>query len=164
MIKPLNPNQILISVKKILDNKRLITEKTNHSYQQEFRNISMAFGDDLSHSEWAAIYKKLIYWELEMEKIEDSGMYEILEMQKSEANSNFSKFIIDNYEQWLNDPDSDKPLLSHQLMKKKVIPEIREDRPLFFIVIDNLRYDQWKIIEPTISEMFNIEKEKVGKF
>ena len=160
LIKPLNPNQILLSVKKILDNKRLITEKTNHSYQQEFRNISMAFGDDLSHDEWADIYKKLIFWELEMEKIEDSGMYEILEMQKNEANSNFSKFIIDNYESWLNDPDSDKPLLSHQLMRKKVIPEVREDRPLFFIVIDNLRYDQWKIIEPTISELFNIEKEE----
>lgn len=160
LIKPLNPHQILLSVKKVLDNKRLITEKTNHSYQQEFRNISMAFGDDLNHSEWADIYKKLIYWEIEMEDIEDSGMSEILEMQKSEANTNFSKFVINNYESWLNDPDSDKPLLSHQLMRKKIIPEIKDDRPLFFIVIDNLRYDQWKIIEPAISEMFKIEKEE----
>ena len=160
LIKPLNPNQILLSVKKILDNKRLITEKTNFGYQREFQSISMAFGDHLNHEEWTNIYKKLVYWELEMENTEDGGMSEVLEMQKSEANANFAKFIIDNYESWLNDPSSDKPLLSHQVMRKKVFPEIREDRPVFFIVIDNLRYDQWKIIEPAIAELFNIVSEE----
>ena len=160
LIKPLNPNQILLSVKKILDNKRLVTEKTNLNYQQDFRNISMAFGDDLNHEEWAEVYKKLIYWELEMESADDKSMYEVLEMQKGEANANFAKFIMDNYESWLNDPNSDKPILSHQIMRKKVIPNISDDRPLFFIVIDNLRYDQWKIIEAGITELFNIEKEE----
>ncbi len=160
LIKPLNPKQILLSVKKLLDNKRLVTEKTNLSYQQEFRHISMALGDDLDHNEWADIYKKLIYWELEMEATDDKSMREILEMQKAEANRNFVSFIIDNYEDWLNDPDIERPLMSHQLMRKKVIPEINDERPVYFIVIDNLRYDQWKILEPTISELFNLEKEE----
>ena len=94
LIKPLNPKQILLSVKKLLDNKRLVTEKTNLSYQQEFRNISMAFDEDLDHVEWADIYKKLIYWELEMDETDDKSMSEILDMQKSEANRNFVNFII----------------------------------------------------------------------
>lgn len=159
LIKPLNPSQILLSVKKILDNKRLITEKTNMSYQQEFRNISMSFGDDLNHEEWAEVYKKLIYWELEIDSTENKSMYEVLNMQKEEANNRFTKFVIDNYESWLNDPNSEKPLLSHQLMKNKVLPHVGKGKPVFFLVIDNLRYDQWKIIEPAVSEYFNVEEE-----
>jgi CheY-like chemotaxis protein len=159
LIKPLNPNQILLSVKKILDNKRLVTEKTNSSYQQDFRNISMAYNDRIDHEEWADIYKKLVYWELEIDNTENKSMAEVLDMQKDEANANFAKFIEENYEDWLNDPDEVKPLLSHQLMKKKVFPNLKKGKPLFFIVVDNLRYDQWKILEPTFQEYLNVEEE-----
>lgn len=161
LIKPLNPNQILLSVKKILDNKRLVTEKTNLNYQQDFRNLSMAFSEHISHSEWVDIYKKLVYWELEIDNTENRSMAEVLENQKVEANANFAKFVIENYRDWLNDPAADKPLLSHQLMKKRVFPKIRQGHPLFFIVIDNLRYDQWKIIEPVILDYFNVDDEEL---
>jgi CheY-like chemotaxis protein len=160
LIKPLNPNQILLSVKKILDNKRLVTEKTNLGYQQDFRNISMAFHDDLNYEEWADIYKKLVYWELEIDATENKSMAEVLDMQKDEANNNFSAFIAENYTEWLHNPDSNKPLLSHQLMRKKVLPQVNDNHPLFFIVIDNLRYDQWKVIEPIVANYFTIEKEE----
>lgn len=159
LIKPLNPNQILLSAKKILENKRLVTEKTNLSYQQEFRNLSMAFGEDMDFNEWIDIYKKLIYWELEIDNTENKSMAEVLEMQKTEANSNFVQYIIENYESWLNDPNVEKPLLSHQLMRKKVFPRLSEKKPIFFLVIDNLRYDQWKVIEPIVLENFNVEEE-----
>lgn len=160
LIKPLNPNQILLSVKKILDNRRLVTEKTNLNYQQEFRNISMAYQEDMDHNEWASIYKKLIFWELEIDNTEQKSMAEVLYMQKEEANSNFTKFIKENYEDWLNHSDGAVPLLSHQVMKQKVFPEINSQRPVFFLVIDNLRYDQWKVIEPVITEYFSIESEE----
>jgi DNA-binding response OmpR family regulator len=122
LIKPLNPNQILLSIKKLLDNKRLVSERANLSYQQDFRNISMAFGDYMNHEEWAEIYKKLIYWELEMSSAGNTEMGEVLEMQKTEANLNFAKFVKQNYEEWLNDPDSDRPMLSHEVMKKRSFP------------------------------------------
>jgi len=160
LIKPLNPNQILLSVKKLLDNKRLITEKTNMSYQQDFRNLAMTYNDRLGHEEWADIYKKLIYWELEIDNTENKSMSEVIYMQKDEANSNFSEFISDNYEDWLNDPKIEKPLMSHQLMKKKVFPLLSPTKPLFFILVDNLRFDQWKVLQPAISEMFNIDEEE----
>lgn len=159
LIKPLNPNQILLSAKRILDNKRLVTEHTNLSYQQEFRNLSMAFNEEMDFGEWADIYKKLIYWELEIDNTANKSMAEVLEMQKTEANSNFVKFVMENYEWWLNDPKAERPLLSHQLMKKKVFPQLKEGNPLFFLVIDNLRYDQWKVIEPIILEYFTVEEE-----
>lgn len=159
LIKPLNPNQILMSIKKILDNRRLITEKTNIGYQQEFQKISMTVQDYLDHRQWADIYRKLIFWDLEFESANNSGMAEVLENQKAEANANFVKFVRGNYESWLNNPKSESPLMSHQLFRNKILPLLDEARPLFVILIDNLRYDQWKVIEPFILEDFSIENE-----
>ncbi len=159
LIKPVNPNQILLSIKKNLDNKRLISEKTNQSYQQEFRNIGMSMSDRLSFNEWVEVYRKLVYWEIELEKTNDQGMYDILTMQKNEANNLFSKFVENNYMQWLKNPDA-APLLSHQLFKKKVFPFVDSgEEPVFFILIDNLRLDQWKVIQPTIMEYFKVVEE-----
>lgn len=160
LIKPINPSQILLSIKKILDNKRLVIEKTNLNYQQEFRKISMAFLDDMNHEQWADIYRKLVYWELQMEESGNRDMAEVLEMQKVEANVNFCRFIKRNYEIWLNNPNIDKPLMSHQIMKKNVFPEIKPGISTFFVLIDNLRFDQWKTIEPVLSEFFNVDREE----
>ncbi len=159
LIKPLNPSQILLSVKKILDKKSLVMEKTNSDYQQEFQKISMAFLDNLNHDEWADIYKKLVFWELKMGQA-DASMAEVLESQKVEANVNFCRFVKRYYDGWLNDPKASKPLLSHQIMKRKVFPEVNSSRPCFLIVIDNLRYDQWKSIEPELLDYFTIDKEE----
>ncbi|MFC4873734.1 PglZ domain-containing protein [Negadavirga shengliensis] len=159
LIKPINPNQILLSVKKILQNKQLISEKTNLSYQQDFRNISMAYNDAISHDEWAEIYKKLTYWELEIDETENKSMQEVLETQKVEANSNFARFIKENYLDWLNEPNIDKPVLSHQVMKEMVFPKVKAGRPLFFIVIDNLRLDQWEVIETQLRDYFVIHQD-----
>lgn len=159
LIKPINPNQILLSVKKILQNKQLISEKTNLSYQQDFRNISMAYNDAIDHQEWIEIYKKLTYWELEIDETENKSMQEVLETQKVEANANFAKFVKENYLDWLNDPDVSQPVLSHQVMKKYVFPKIKAGTPLFFVVIDNLRLDQWEVIEPLLSDYFVLEND-----
>jgi hypothetical protein len=160
LIKPLNPNQILLSVKKLFDNKRLIIEKTNLNYQQEFRKISMAFMEEMNHDEWAEIYKKLVFWELQLDQADNDDMGEVLEAQKTEANANFAKYVMKNYDRWLNDANADKPLLSHQLMKRKVFPELKQGSPLFVLLVDNLRFDQWKTIEPVLAEYFTVSKEE----
>lgn len=158
LIKPVNPKQILLTIKKILDNKRLVGAKTASAYQQDFRNLLMTLNDNLNFDEWADVYKKLVYWELELQNLEDQGMHEILTQQKREANMQFSKFVEKNYIKWLNDPEN-APTQSHQLMRTKVFPFI-DSTPTFFVLIDNLRYDQWKIISPIVSEYFRIESEE----
>ena len=102
LIKPVNPNQILLTIKKNLDQSKLVSQKTHSNYLQEFRQLGMALNNQMDADEWIELFKKLVFWELELEKIEDSGMREILNMQKKEANSLFSRFIEDNYEDWLN--------------------------------------------------------------
>ncbi len=157
LIKPVNPNQILLSLKKNLDNSRLVSEKTTSNYQQEFRKIAMDMAMVNSYEEWVELYQKLIYWELQLESIEDTGMFEILESQKVEANSQFCKFVDKNYQDWFNDYDG--PIMSHTLFKDKVVPEISKDQPTLFIVIDNLRYDQWKAFEPIVNNYYKKEEE-----
>lgn len=154
LIKPVKPNQILLSIKKLIDNKRLITEKTTHAYRQEFQQIIMQINNDMDYNEWAELYKKLIFWEMELDQANNTEMHEILEMQKSEANNSFFKYIQKNYIKWLKNPQASAPTQSHTVFKNKVIPNIDGDAPTFFILIDNLRYDQFKAIEPLIGSSF----------
>ena len=159
LIKPVNPNQILLSIKKNLDHSRLISEKTTSNYQQEFRKIAMELSQVNSYEEWAELYQKLVYWEIQLEEIEDSGMFEILESQKQEANTQFFKFIARNYESWF-EKDGEPPVMSHTLFKSKVLPELKKGEPTLMIVVDNLRYDQWKSLEPIINTHYKKEKEE----
>jgi CheY-like chemotaxis protein len=157
LIKPVNPSQILLSLKKNLDHSRLISEKTTSNYQQEFRKIAMDLAMVNSYEEWIDLYQKLLHWELELENIDDAGMLGILESQKQEANSLFFKFIKKNYEDLLT--DTDRPIFSHTLFKEYILPEMTNDKGTLMIVIDNLRYDQWKVIEPHISPFYKKTKE-----
>ncbi len=157
LIKPVNPNQILLSLKKNLDHSRLVSEKTTSNYQQEFRKIAMDLSMVNSYEEWAELYQKLVYWEIELENINDQGMIEILESQKQEANSQFFKFIKRNYQDWLE--DDDKPTMSHTLFKDCVVPNLDSKNGTLLVVIDNLRYDQWRMMEPLISEFYKKTKE-----
>jgi CheY-like chemotaxis protein len=152
LIKPVNPNQILLSLKKNLDHSRLVSEKTTSSYQQEFRKIAMDLSMVNNFEEWNELYQKLIYWEIQLEDTDDPAMIEILESQKSEANSQFGKFIEKNYESWFS--DNDGPTMSHNLFRDKVVPELSRDQPTLFIVIDNLRYDQWRAFEPIVMNYY----------
>ncbi|MGX7666449.1 T9SS response regulator signal transducer PorX [Flavobacterium pedocola] len=159
LIKPVNPNQILLSLKKNLDHSRLVSEKTTLDYQKEFRKIAMDMAMVNSYEDWVELYKKLLFWEIELENIEDQSMVEILESQKLEANSQFGKFIEKNYEKWFSSEDN-RPYLSHEIFRKLVVPEIRKkDKPILFVVIDNLRYDQWKAFESVVNNHYKLEKE-----
>ncbi|HRI40156.1 MAG: PglZ domain-containing protein [Bacteroidota bacterium] len=163
LIKPVNPNQILLALKKNLENKRLISEKTTSDYMQDFRQIGMSLSDKLNWQEWQEVYRKLVFWELELEKSSDQSMYEILTSQKNEANNLFSRFVERNYLQWLRTPDEQAtPVLSHQLMKKRILPAVDASAdPVFLILIDNLRYDQWKTIQPILADLYRVQDDEL---
>jgi CheY-like chemotaxis protein len=160
LIKPVNPNQVLLSLKKIIDNKRLVAEKTTLAYQQQFRNLFVALNSNPNYNEWMDIYKKLVYWELEMEKSDSPEMREVFQTQKSEANTEFFKFISRNYAKWVGPKSSEAPIMSHTLMQYKVLPHLEKGTPLFFILIDNLRFDQWKAIQPIFLDSFRMVEEE----
>lgn len=161
LIKPVNPNQILLCLKKNLENRRLISEKTTSNYQQEFRNIGLSLMDRLDYNQWVEMHKKLSRWELELEKSKDSGMGEILQNQRDEANMLFSKFVEDNYVSWVSGTAKEKPVMSHTLIKEKLMPMFAKSNPTFFLLIDNLRFDQWKILQPRIEQYFRISDEDI---
>ena len=157
LIKPVNPHQILLSLKKILDQKKLIAKKTTENYQKEFGKLSASLNSLINHQDWINHFENLIYWELELENLEDQSMFEIFESQKKEANALFAKFIQKDYSNWFD--RSDGPILSHQLFKNSVLPEIKQHQPTLLLVIDNLRFDQWKTIRNEFLNSYTIQKE-----
>ncbi len=161
LIKPVKPSQILLSLKRNLENKKLAGEKATMSYQQEFREISMHLQDRLNTGEWIDIYKKLVKWELNLEKAGDESINEILNMQKNEANNQFYRFYEKNYEDWLYGDTDDKPVMSHTVVREKLFPVLNSSKPVYFLLIDNLRYDQWKAIEPIIGDYFRVESDEL---
>lgn len=159
LIKPVNPNQLLLSIKKLTENKRLITEKNTVDYQQAFRQLYMDIISDPNLDQWISIYKEIIQWELKMDAGGLPEIQDILMNQKQEANNEFSKFIINKYVQWFDSKNHSQPLMSHKLLYEKVFKYVKDELPTVFILLDNLRFDQWKVIEPLISELFRVEEE-----
>jgi DNA-binding response OmpR family regulator len=159
LTKPVNPSQILLTIKKNIHQKEIVTEHTTSSYQSEFGRIGMQINDSLTYENWVEVYKKLVYWELELAET-DNGMDEMLKMQKTEANSTFTKFIRKNYVDWFENPAT-RPLMSQDLFKTKVFPLLDKGEKVFFVLVDNFRYDQWKVIRELLNEFFQFNEEEL---
>ncbi len=159
LIKPVNPKQILLTIKKNVDTKRLISEKTTSGYQHEFSKITMQMNERLHWSEWIDLYKKLIYWELELTGAGENTMDEVFQMQKKDANLNFARYIRNEYPGWFSKENADRPLISPDIFKHRVFPKLSDNQPVVVIIVDNLRYDQWKLLESLVQEDYTVHEE-----
>ena len=157
LIKPVNPNQILLSIKKNLHKNEIITQTMTSGYQHDFTRIGMQINDSLSIDDWKEVYKKLIYWELELEESQ-TGMLDLLRTQKSEANRLFGKFVKRNYISWISSP-GERPLMSPDIFRKKLFPLLDSGENLFFILIDNFRLDQWREVKDMLSGFFTFNED-----
>ena len=163
LIKPVNPSQILLSLKKNIHRKDIVTEVTQSGYQQDYQQIAMQIMDCRTVQDWVEVYKRLVKWELELSDTE-SSMTELLTMQKEEANIGFAKYITKNYLEWVNPKNigktiEGKPVMSPDIFKTKIFPKLDQGEKIFLIVIDNFRYDQWKMLGQDIGELFDIEED-----
>ena len=159
LIKPVNPIQILSTLKKNIHRKEIVAEVTQSGYQQNFMDISMQISDCRTPSDWIGLYKRLVHWELELSST-DSEMTEMLKDQKDDANKSFAKFIRSNYLDWVNpQKKGDRPMMSPDIFKNKVFPLLDQGEKVFLIVIDNFRFDQWRMLAQEIGDMFEIEED-----
>lgn len=156
LIKPVNPMQILLSLKKNLHSTELVAQQATSSYQQDFGRLSMQINNAATMEEWMEVYRQLVFWELKLTET-DSGMGEMLLLQKRDANSGFCKFVKRNYQEWLESEDG--PLLSPHIFKRRVFPLLDAGEKVFFILIDNFRLDQWRVVQPLLSEFFDVSEE-----
>jgi CheY-like chemotaxis protein len=160
LIKPVNPKQILLTIKKNIDTKRLVTEKTTSGYQSQFSQLGIQINSARSYQDWVDIYSRLVYWEIELEASGTGGMEEVLRMQKAEANNEFSRYIRKNYTGWFSGKAPGIPSMSYNLFRNKVFPLLEKDK-VMVVLIDNLRFDQWKIIEQEIIGLFRTDEEDI---
>jgi CheY-like chemotaxis protein len=161
LIKPVNPKQIILAVKKNVENRSLISQKTTSKYQGEFNTINQQIGSARNFNEWIRIYRDLVYWEISLEKTSGHLMDEILFKQKQDANYEFAKFIKSEYQNWFHNDNENRPNLPVDFFRKRIIPLTDKKENVFVIVVDNLRFDQWKIIEPVINTYMLTEAEEI---
>jgi DNA-binding response OmpR family regulator len=157
LIKPVNPNQILLSIKKNLHSNELVAAQTSSDYQQGFQRLAMQINAASNIEEWKEVYRQLVYWEMKLTDT-DSSLNEMLHMQQKDANNSFCKFICRNYESWVA-ADSEHPLMSPEIFRKRVFPALDNGEKIFFILIDNFRLDQWRVLQPLLNDIFNAEEE-----
>ena len=158
LIKPVNPSQILLALKKNIHKKQIVTEVTQTGYRKEFQDIAMRIMDCRTLDDWKDIYRRLVRWELELSSA-DSDMTEMLQMQKEEANNSFAKFVRKNYLSWVAPGTAQRPLMSPDIFKKCVFPAVNNGEKVFLVVIDNFRYDQWRTLAQDIGEMFDVDED-----
>lgn len=161
LIKPVNPKQILLAIKKHYENKSLITKKTTSDYRKEFKELGSEIGAAKSFEDWTSIYRKLVSWELKLESSDGKTMDEVLQMQKEDANNAFAKFIKKNYIAWMQAERDERPEMPHDFFRKRIFPLTDAGEQVCVLMIDNLRFDQWKLMRPIINRYMNTEKEEI---
>lgn len=157
LIKPVNPNQILLTLKKNIHRKEIVAEKANNAYQQNFGKLSLMINDASSIEEWQEVYRRIVYWELQLESA-DTQMHEMLKSQKDEANNMFGKFVRKSYMNWMSSPREERPVMSNDLFREHIFPLVDNGEKVFLIIIDNFRYDQWRVLADEIGSSFAIEE------
>ena len=160
LIKPVNPNQILLTVKKHTELRRLQSERSTMDYQQQFREIGMLIGEGMDAEEWKEMYCRLVYWDLELAGTDDENIHDIFLTQKQEANAQFCRYYERHYLDWLAGRE-EKPAMSHTVLKEWLFPLLKDTKPTFLIVIDNFRYDQWKFVQPVVEQLFRMERDEM---
>ncbi|MBQ8050582.1 MAG: bifunctional response regulator/alkaline phosphatase family protein [Bacteroidaceae bacterium] len=158
LIKPVNPTQILLTLKKNIHQREIVTEVAQTAYQQDFGKIGMQISDATTFADWTEVYRRLTNWEQDLAAT-DSQMTEMLAMQRQEANLGFGKFIRKNYMRWLEGPGDERPLMSPDIFKSRVFPALNRGEKVFLLVIDNFRFDQWRTLQAEIADQFNIDED-----
>ncbi|GAY30107.1 alginate biosynthesis transcriptional regulatory protein AlgB [Bacteroidaceae bacterium] len=156
LLKPVNPKQILLTLKKNIHRHEIQQEAVQTGYRREFGRIGVQMSENLSAGEWTELYKRLVHWELELDGA-DSAMGEMLRMQKEEANLTFAKFIRRNYERWMSHPE-ERPMMSPDVFKREVFPRLAAGKKVFLLILDNLRFDQWRVLGTELAEQFDIDE------
>lgn len=159
IIKPVNPNQVLLSIKKNVHSRQLVTEQATADYRAEFGRISASLGGAATFGDWKNIYKKLVNWEIDLAGSEDESIREVLAYQKGEANNEFCKFVRRNYKEWINNRSEDTPVMSHTLMRTNVFPEVARHGKTTLLLIDNFRYDQWRAVRSLLRDLYEVSFE-----
>lgn len=160
LIKPVNPKQILLTIKKNIDTKRLVTQKITSNYQSQFSRLGMEINSATKFDQWVEIYRRLVYWEMELSAGGTEGMEDVLRLQKVEANKEFARFIRTHYQRWFQKGTEEAPLVSPSIFRKKVFPLLQKEQ-VVVVIMDNLRFDQWKVIEHELSDLYRTDEEEI---
>ncbi|MFQ6612221.1 MAG: response regulator [Fidelibacterota bacterium] len=154
LIKPVNPTQIFMACKQVLENVKIREEFATRNYLQSFRDMESLLQEARSFEDWWNLYKSLVKWQLDFDEHRDINFGTILKNQMESCNKEFARFIEEKYKHWLS--ASDRPPLSVDIFKSQVVPLLRQDEKVFFLVVDAMRHDQFMVLHPLLSKYFQL--------
>ncbi|MBN1327474.1 MAG: bifunctional response regulator/alkaline phosphatase family protein, partial [Candidatus Cloacimonetes bacterium] len=155
LIKPVNPNQIIMAIKKIFQTDEIRKNKIGEEYARFSAQLNKALLLSPVWQQWNEMYKEICRWDLHIDEINDNALAQMHFLEKLNCNSEFCNYIIENYKEWLK--SDERPMFSFDLISEFVVPELEKEGPVYFIVLDCMRLDQYFAIEPFLQEMFDID-------
>ena len=159
LVKPVNPLQVFTAAKQILEGDRLRESGVTRDYVSEFTMLRNLRSDNATIDTWFDVHRRLVDWDLRLDRHRDAGLLQTHEDAKLEANIEFCRYVENNYEKWVNGPPDARPVLSVDIVEKYVVPELRRGRKVYFVIIDCLRLDQWAALEALLEPYFDIRRE-----
>ena len=156
LLKPVNPNQILAAVRRLLEHRKIAETQVARDYVSQYRELDPSRFDRLDHQEWIDTYLRMIDWDMQLDRYRETGLGQTHEDQKRAANFEFSRFVVRNYKSWVQERSG--PELSPDVFRNHVFPTVKAGRKTAFVVIDCMRLDQWLTMEPLLDPYFRIER------
>ncbi len=157
LTKPVNPSQILLACKKLLDARQIQKDRMGLDYAAASNRLRESLILAESWRDWIDLHVRLSEWDLELDRFYDPGLRTMHDDLRSACNLGFGKFVEDNYSQWVQD-EEDSPTLSVDIVSEFVAPYVQDGQQVFFVVVDCMRLDHWLAILPLLSDIFDIEQ------
>ena len=158
LLKPVHPRQVLTSLTKLISGGKLAAAQTETQYQQTFRELSVQVNDARSWEDWTGVHRALCHWEMALEKTGNEAFSQLLQTQRDEANALFAKFVERNYLDWMAN-EAGAPLQAHRFLKRILFPALTQGQRVLLLVLDNLRWDQWKVLQPLLEAEGHVREE-----
>lgn len=157
LIKPVNPTQIFMAIKQVLEKQEIQSKRITTTYLESFQSLDQNLSRAETVNDWWSIYSELVRWQLEFDQTGEKTLGSMLEEQFRNCNRTFDQFIENNYLDWLN--SDSRPLISSDIISRRVSEEIDRNNKVCLVVIDSMKYDHFLTIKPVLENFFRVETE-----
>jgi DNA-binding NarL/FixJ family response regulator len=157
LVKPINPRQVLSVITRVLEGPRIRQQHIARSFVERFRAIEIERERTLDWRGWIARFSELVDWDIQLAHAREQSLYESLQSLYPDMRREFADFMRTAYPAWLHDLEGERPPLSIDVVGEFLLPVLERSRAALFVVIDCLRLDQWRVLQPLLTPYFDVE-------
>jgi len=157
LVKPINPRQVLTVITRVLEGPRIRQQHIARSFVDRFRAMELERERTLDWRGWVARYAEMVDWDIQLAQAREQSLYDALQALYPDLRREFAAYMKTAYPAWLRDLEGDRPPLSIDVVGEFLLPVLERSRGVVFVVIDCLRLDQWRVLQPLVAPLFDVE-------